>query len=89
MMPNLKAQTLLPRWTKGRDWLGRALGGRHQQILPEAPRVYLRPWLGHVWLPWCFGPSQSMLQSSSHWTASKQSISIPNQVHQSRRRPLS
>ena len=43
MMPNLKAQTLLPRWTKGWDWLGRALGGRHQQILPEAPRVYLVP----------------------------------------------
>lgn len=89
MMPNLKAQTLLPRWTKGRDWLGWALGGRRQQILPEAPRAYLRPRFGHVWLLWRFGPSQSMLQSSSRWTASKQSISIPNQVHQSRRRPLS
>lgn len=54
MMPNLKAQTLLPRWTKGRDWLGRVLGGRRQQILPEAPRVYLRPRFGHVWLLWRF-----------------------------------
>lgn len=61
MRSNLKAQTLLPRWTEGRDWPGPALGGGcRQQILPEAPRVSLRPRLGHVWLPWCFSPSQSV-----------------------------
>ena len=61
MGSNPKAQALLPRWSEGRDRPGRApRGGRRQQILPEAPRVSLCPQLGHVWLPWSFGPSQSV-----------------------------